>query len=227
MQSFYKQDCWYIPPDNPSIKSAYRFDFNHFVSQKIKEQVKAYFIAQFQLGKIKKGSLARYCNGWRFFSDYLAQARISINSLGDISPAIVDGYMLFLNSTVKSSHTKTLIFSAFKNVIRYGQFLGLPGYPKQEVFSGSMARAFQHDDELKSREIPQYILDQIDKAILCEKDIYIKTAVSIARFTGIRLSEILCIEENCVIKDFMDKPLLLSYSFKNNKERAIPIPSMA
>jgi hypothetical protein len=224
MQLNFNDDIWYIAADNPTVEQNHRFDFSHFMSEQIKHQVKSYFWSQLQLGKVKRGSLARYCHGWRFFSAYLAEAGIRINGLDEITPVIVEGYMLYLKSTIRSSHTRTTIFAAFKSTVRYGQKLGLSGYPKYEIFSGSESRAFDHDDELKTKEISQFVLDQIDHALKQERNIYIKVAIGIARFTGIRLSEILMIKEGCIIKDFMDKPLLLIYSFKNNKDRAIPIP---
>lgn len=226
MQLNFNDDIWYIAADNPTVEQNHRFDFSHFTSEQIKHQVKTYFWSQLQLGKVKRGSLARYCQGWRFFSTYLTETSLSLTYLDELSPTIVDSYKLYLNSTVRSSHTRTMIFAAFKSTIRYGQKLGLSGYPKHEIFSGSESRTFYHDDELKTKEIPQRILDQIDQAIEQERNVYIKAAIATARFTGIRLSEILTIEEGCIIKDFLDKPMLLTYSFKNDKDRAIPIPQM-
>lgn len=220
----YDDDVWYIKPEDPSIEYDYCFSFIHISSQTLKKQIKHYFGHQMNLKRIALSSLARYCAALQHFSRFLGEEKLQVNYFEDLSTEIIEAYMYYLNATCTSSSSKIMAGAALKSIIRYGQFMELDHYPKRELFCGSMAKMFQHDDELKTKEITNYVLDQIDKALIIETNIYIKTLIAIARYTGVRISEALSIKQGAVIRDFMDKPLLMVYSYKNNKDRVIPIP---
>jgi len=135
----------------------------------------------------------------------------------------VEKFVFYLNNTLRSSSTRVVAFSGLKSVVRYGQAYDLERFPKHEIFPREISRIFRHDDELKSEEITEDVIIQIEKALKAEKDIYIKALLSIAKETGLRLSEILILEEDCIMRDFLGEPILATFSFKNKKERAIPI----
>ncbi|SCM82302.1 hypothetical protein KL86SPO_50073 [uncultured Sporomusa sp.] len=184
----YEDDVWYVKPEDPSINYNQCFIFTHIYSLSLKKQIKDFFVHQINLRRITLGTLVRYCTALQCFSRFLDTTKLQVNYFIDLTAEIVEAYMHYLDASCNSSSTKITAGTALKTVVRYGQFMELDGYPKKELFFGSMARMFQHDDELKTREIPVFVLNQIDKALVVETNIYIKTLIAIIRDTGVRLS---------------------------------------
>lgn len=219
----FESDYWTISPTNPTIEKMHRLDFSHFQSDTLKQQVKKYFEMQIKMNNLGRTTLCRYCYAWKVFNEFMLEVGIKINFVDELNIEHIESYILYLNKRFTSSGTRGAVYAGMKSVIVYGQMLELDRFPKAIIFPGDESRLFNHDDELKSKDIEIFVLKQIDQAIQKETDVYIKTMVAIARHTGIRLSEILTIKSGCVVKDFLDKSILCTYSFKNDKERAIPI----
>lgn len=223
MKINFDDDYWMIKPNNITLEEFHKFDFTCFKSNSLKNQVKTFFMTQLYMNSLGRTTLARYCYGWEVFNQFLVESRLSINYLDELTLRIIEGFAEYLTQRFKSSGSRVYIYAGVKSVVVYGQILELERYPQNPIFPGNESRLFHHDDELKSKDIDRFVLLEIDKAIINETNLYTKTMIAIARQTGMRLSEILSLQEGCIIKDFLDMPLLCGFSYKNDEERIIPI----
>lgn len=216
-------DKWLIPSlENVSV-CGYTFDFTHFKRSLLKKQIKRYFFENIKRALKKVSTLHRYSYSLKHFTNFLAVNNICINDFSELTSLIVDKYILYLKSKLSSSNTMSLAFCALKDCCIYGQILQLDKYPKKSIFPDNPSRIFGVEDTLKTKTISDYVLSQINIGLSKEQNILLKTCICIAKETGLRLSEILLLEENCVMEDFYNSPILFTFSHKNNNERAVPI----
>lgn len=216
-------DVWRIQPRNNSLHYYHTFDFTHIKSEGLKEQIKGFFRQQLLLGSRAISTLYIYCYSLKHFTIFLEEYKFNLNSFDELTYQIVIQFAFYIKNTVKSSGRRVTIYAALKTLVLQGQLLNLKGYPETDIFPEASSRIFGHADTLKSQEISQEVLVQIDEALKIEDDIYVKTLIVIAKNTGLRVSEILTLKERSVLPDFLGSPLLNTYSIKNDKERIIPI----
>lgn len=223
IQVNYNDDNWKIPCKDKSLHNFYSFDFTHIKSKTLKNQFKDYIFAGIKREFVEISTLNRYCYYFYKFTDFLEEAEIKINYFSDLTGDVIDKFIIYLKSVCNSSSSMVLSYTSLKQSVRYGQNLGLDLYPKKEIFPMETSRIFGQEDTLKTRLFSDDVAFQIEDALDKEKDIYIKTLIMIAYETGLRLSEILNIEEGSVLNDFASSPLLFTQSFKNKDERCVPI----
>lgn len=219
----YNDDAWKIPCKDRSLGCYYHFNFTHIKPQSLKNQFKDYFFSGIKSGFVEDSTLHRYCYSLLRFTNFLKETKLDINYFSDLTGNIIDKFIMYLKSMCNSSSTMVLSYTALKQSVRYGQNLGLDLYPKKEIFPMEISRIFGQEDTLKTRLFSDDVAIQIEDALDKEEDIYLKTLIMIAYETGLRLSEILNLEEGSVLKDFAGTPLLFTQSFKSKEERCAPI----
>lgn len=220
----FANDIWKVPCKDKSLsESDHTFDFTHMVPESLKNQFKEYFFAGLKREFIEASSLHVYSYSLIRFTGFLKETNLRVIYFSDLTSEIIDRYIYYLKSTCNSSSTMVLSYTALKQSVRYGQNLRLELYPKCEIFPQETTRLFGHEDTLKTRLFSDDVAVQIENALNTCEDIYLKTMIMIAYETGLRLSEILNIEEGSLLKDFAGTPLLFTDSFKSNEERCVPI----
>lgn len=222
----YSDDFWQTTPNNPTLESDYVFDFRHYNSNVLKNQVKDYIFEELENDRITDGTLYTYARYLKHFTAFLDEYSIKLNNFSELTQLMIEQYIFYLRASdeLKTPNSKTTAFSAFKATVRFGQMFQRENYPTSEIFPKDVSRLFGVEDVILTKVIDDGVLNQIDMAIEAEsEDVRTKVLVYIARETGLRLSEILSLRENCVMEDFAGSPILFTYSFKNEKERAIPI----
>lgn len=219
----YNSDIWRIPCKDKSLGNFHSFDFSHIQSQTLKNQFKDYFFAGVKSEFVKISTLHRYCYSLSKFTNFLSETKLEINYFSDLTGNIIDKFIMYLKSICNSSSAMVLSYVALKQSVRYGQNIGLDLYPKKEIFPMETSRIFGQEDTLKTRLFSDDVAFQIEDVIDKEPNIYLKTLIMIVYETGLRLSEILNIEEGSILKDFAGTPLLFTQSFKGDEERCVPI----
>lgn len=222
----YSDDFWETIPNNPTLESDYVYDFTHYKSKTLKNQVKDYFFEELENDRITDSTLYTYARYLKHFTAFLDEYSIELDSFNELTQLMVEQYIFHLRASdeLKTPSSKSTAFSAFKSTVRFGQMFQRDNYPTTEIFPKDVSRLFGVEDVMLTKVIDDYVLKQIDVALeTATEDIQTKVLIYTARETGLRLSEILTLRENCVMEDFAGSPILFTYSFKNEKERAIPI----
>ena len=219
----YENDIWIVEDENKSVGNFFTFDFTHFEADKLKKQVKDYMWFNLKRDSIKASTLHRYSYSLKAFTDFIKEEGYMIESCNDITATIVDHYILYLNQVKHSPSSMCVCYTAIKSVVRHGQFMELDDYPKQNIFPLITTKLFGLTDVLKTKAISDLVFTQIETALEKEENIIFRSCMEIVKETGLRLSEVLLLEEGCVMRDFVDMPILFTYSLKNDNERAIPI----
>lgn len=217
----YNSDIWKIPCKDKSLYNFYKFDFTYIKTETLKNQFKTYIFAGIKREFLEISTLHKYSYYFTKFINFLEENKIKINYFSDLTGDIIDRFIIYLKSICSSSSTMILSYTALKQSVRYGQNLGLDLYPIKEIFPLETARIFGQEDTFKTRLFSDDVAFQIENAIDKEEDIYLKTLLMIAYETGLRISEILNIETNSVIRDFTGNPLLFTVSFKSKTERCV------
>lgn len=223
MEINYNDDIWEIPCQDKSLARYHTFDFSNIKPETLKKQFKDYFFNSLKHENIKISTLHRYCYSIHRFIDFVDEADLNIKYFNDLTGNIIDKFIIYLKSICKSSSTMIISFTALKESVKYGQNLGLDKYPKKEIFPMEISRIFSQEDTIKTRLFSDEVGSQITKALISEKNIYLKTVVMIAYETGLRLSEILNLKVNCIINDFGNQPLIFISKDKVDEERCVPI----
>lgn len=132
-------------------------------------------------------------------------------------------FLFYLKQQDMSNSTRALALSALKWIITHGQVFELEGFPKTQIFDGDEYKAVKVEDVLKTKYLPDYIMNQVEKALKQEDNIILKSLIEIGIDTGIRISEVLELRIGCITEDFTGKPVLHVKSHKNETERFIPV----
>ncbi|ACL74456.1 tyrosine-type recombinase/integrase [Ruminiclostridium cellulolyticum] len=219
----YDDDIWRIPATNNYSITDYNFEFGRFKSPTLKMQVKDYMYAHLKRDVVEHSTLHRYCYSLQHFANFIESNEIWLSYFSELTPLMIDQFILYLKRELKSPKTMVVAFSALKSVVRFGQFLQSEKYPPMQIFPDSPCRIFGIEDTLTTKCISNFVMIQINQALKKEQDILLKTCLLIAKETGLRLSEILLLEEGCVMEDFLGSPILFTFSPKIDDERAVVI----
>ena len=219
----YEDDCWEISCSNTSVGNKYLLHFEYWKSKSLKRQVKDCIYSNLKRDYLSHATLYLYTYFLRHFQKFMDVTNQPINYFSELSALMVEQFAMYLKSNIKSVRTMGSIYLALKAVVRHGQLLQSDNYPENEIFSPNYTRLFGIEFGLKTKGISDFILMQITEAIKKEKNLLLKAVIAIAKGTGLRLSEILLLEQGCVMYDFYNLPILFTFSLKNNEERAVPI----
>ncbi|MDT3699853.1 MAG: tyrosine-type recombinase/integrase [Thermincola sp.] len=226
----FEEDIWLLPSGNKSLAHNLSFNFTHIKSNTLKAQIKEYFRRNLNTDSLSIDTLNRYCYGLRHFSNFMREHGIVLESFRHLTFDICIKYAFYLKNTVKTSTGKKLTgrtantsYAGLKSIVLQGQVFQPEDYPQSDVFPEKNSRMFGVDDAFETEEIPEFVIKQIEEALKNESDVVTKTFLMIAKDTGLRISEILFTEEECLEQDFIGDPLMWTYSSKNCKGRLIPI----
>jgi len=201
--SKYIDDVWDLRPFIPSksVGEAKKYlKFEYISDADIKETVKRY--AYFKLGKAKPQTVITYINSrLPTFIEYC-----SLNSIHSFADVTLEDYLNF-NLWVKDEKKVTQmtgfqICHVVEEIIRIGQIKdwNVPQFyfPKAETAS-QLWNPKKYLKETKTKPIPEDVFDKIlYHAMHDEKDILTKASIIIQSQTGLRISEVLSIQEGCV-----------------------------
>src|SRR5699024_5759099 len=158
----------------------------------------------------------------RRFFEFISQYGIEVNTFEDLTHQYSQMYIYYLKQQDISNLTKTISLRALKWLVLHGKYFEYDGLSTKQIFDGDEYNTVKTEDMLKTIDIPDDIMRQIETAIKMEENIMLKSLIEMGIDTGIRLSEALDLSKGCLTEDFTGKPVLHVISRKNNTERFIP-----
>lgn len=221
---------WYLQDaDDKSVNygKRFRFCFEEFMAEDIRNLIKAYVWQNYQSGAITLSSISMCYRRLKTF--HLFACRKGIKSLSEFNTNDVDEFMTFLRVHISERTGKPLcrstqlgVISALKSLVYWGQVFAAELAPEREIFIGDESCGF--DTKHKIEYIPDDVIAQINAALPNEENPYIKYGIIILLSTGIRISELLNLEIDCVSPHLLNGYTLTVYDFKNRRQRRrIPI----
>lgn len=219
-----KKDKWRIE-NKTSVGNFVTFDFTYLPNKWFKKIQKEITLECIKIQKPSLATLNRYNYNLRRFFEFTSQYGIKLNTFEDLTHQYTQMYLYHLKQQDISNSTMAISLSALKWLISHGQHFEYEGFPMHQVFDGDEYKAVKTEDILKTKYIPDKIMDQIERALKKEENKMLKSLIEIGIDTGIRLSEALDLSKGCLTEDFTGKPVLHVNSEKNYLERFIPVSS--
>jgi Site-specific recombinase XerD len=226
------KDTWVFPASDDLSPYTFRFDF--LPNEWFKETIKKITKDAITIGRPKLSTLHRYNYSLVIFFEYLDGYGIVLDTFEDITFDIVEGFIHYLLANVKAPSTRAISVASLKHHIKHGQLFEWDGFPLYEVFDGTERRTLLTEDTLKSMLIDDNVMTSIDSSLRQIKltlqptldylnDVVLWTLITVVRHTGVRLTEALNLNKDCLRRDLLKKDLLEVVSSKNETERFIPV----
>ena len=205
--SNYNDDVWDLRPfiTAKSTKESHKYiRFEYIADVDMKETVKQY--AYYKLGKIKPQTVREYINGrLPMFIEYC-----SLNGIHSFADVTLEDYLNFnlwmKNDKKVAVGTGNNSCHVVEEIIRIGQIKGwnVPTFhlPKAET-ANQLWNTRKSMKTNKTKPIPEDVFDKIlYHAVHDENDVLTKAGIIIQSQTGLRINEVLSIQEGCVKRTF-------------------------
>ena len=201
--SRFTDDVWnlraFIPAKTTTDSHKY-ISFGYIQSATMKHTVKQY--AYYKLGKVKPQTVRVMVNSW-FPSFFEFCASNGISSFSELTQEQFLAYNLWLKEEKKvAQKTGYARAYAVEDIVKIGQIKGWD-VPKTNIFRGITSyQLWEPKRSLrtnKTKPIPPDVFDRIlYHAVHDEKNILTKAGIIIQSQTGLRINEVLSIQEGCV-----------------------------
>ena len=201
--SNYNDDMWDLRPfiTAKSTKESRKYiRFEYITDADIQETVKQY--AYYKLGKTKPQTVQNYINGsLPMFIEYC-----SLNGIHSFADVTLEDYLNFnlwmKNDKKVAVSTGNSSCHVVEEIIRIGQIKGwgVPTFhlPKAET-ANQLWNTKKSMKTNKTKPIPEDVFDKIlYHAVHDENDVLTKSGIIIQSQTGLRINEVLSIQEGCV-----------------------------
>ena len=201
--SNYYDDAWDLRPfiTAKSTKESKKYiKFEYIADVDMKETVKQY--AYYKLGKTKPQTVRGYINGYLpMFIEYC-----SLNGIHSFADVTLEDYLNFnlwmKNDKKVAVGTGNNSCHVVEEIIHIGQIKGwdVPTFhlPKAET-ANQLWNTKKSMKTNKTKPIPEDVFDKIlYHAVHDEKDVLTKSGIIIQSQTGLRINEVLSIQEGCV-----------------------------
>lgn len=201
--SRYSDDIWDLRPfitAKSTKESQKNIRFEYITDVDMKETVKQY--TYYKLGKTKPQTVRDYINGsLPMFIEYCSIN--GIHSFADITLEDYFNFNLWMKDEKKvAMQTGFISCHVVEEIIRIGQIKGwnVPQFhlPKTET-ANQLWNTKKSMKTNKTKPIPEDVFDKIlYHAVHDEKDVLTKAGIIIQSQTGLRINEVLSIQEGCV-----------------------------
>lgn len=201
--SNYNDDVWDLRPfiTAKSTRESHKYiRFEYIADVDMKETVKQY--AYYKFGKTKPQTVREYINSsLPMFIEYCA-----INGIHSFADVTLEDYLNFnlwmKNDKKVAQQTGFMSCHVVEEIIRIGQIKGwnVPAFhlPKTET-ANQLWNTKKSMKTNKTKPIPEDVFDKIlYHAVHGEKDVLTKSGIVIQSQTGLRINEVLSIQEGCV-----------------------------
>ncbi len=215
--------------DDKSVnyKNKFIFRFEQFESEKIRRLIKLYVWQNHQTGALTLSSIYKNYSSFCKFNLFALQNHIY--TLADFDANDADDYMTYLRMSKSKNTGKPLcystqkeIYSNFRAVVYWGRLFAPELVPEQEVFLDIAYPGYHAKHKIEY--ISDDVVKQINIALLTEENPYIKYGIIILFSTGMRRSELLNLEADCVTPHLLNGDTLMMYDYKNRRQyRRFPI----
>jgi integrase len=212
---------WYLQDtDDKSVNFGKRFafKFDQFKAGDIRNLIKSYVWQNYQSGSVTLRTISATHTGFKKFNLFASQN--GIESLVDFDANDADNFKSFLKLFVSDRTQKPLryltqigLFTALRTVVYWGQIFTPELVPATEVFVGSEYPRSNIGHKIEY--IPDDVVKQINAALLIEENPYVKYGITILFSTGMRVSELLNLEVNCITPHLLNGYTLADMISKN------------
>ena len=200
--SKYSDNVWDLSnliPETTLLGTKKRIRFAAFIFEDMKNTVKQY--AYYKLGQIKPQTVVSYINGYlQNIATYCNENEIT--SFIEVTLDIFLDYTLWLRRRNVALSTGFHCAHVVEEIMRIGQ---IKGWNVSKEILPSGVSAFQLWNTKKAlrtnkfKPIPEEVFNRIlNHAVNDEKDIITKSAIIIQSQTGLRINEVLSIQEGCM-----------------------------
>lgn len=224
-----KGDIWAIKNEDEysfDYRKDFLFDFTGIAKDDLKILMKEYVWHEY---RAKNKRLVTLCRNVRDLKNTLNRYMIlnDVKSVRDFQVADSEKFQTFLRLSLNkkgkpySSSTIATSYSAFRSLIYYGQAHQKEIAPVNDIFLGN--QRIRNNQKPRIDYVPDEIMNKINAALPNEKNIYIRTAILIFQYTGMRMSELITLKESCLQEHLISGYTLQWMDYKNRKERN-PVP---
>ena len=150
-----------------------------------------------------------------------------IQSIRDLTVEDIEKFQTFLKLSLNEKgqpykvSTIATTYSAVHAMISWGQIHRKDLVPENNVFLGTTS--FRRNRKPRIDYIPDEIMVKVNASLSCEENIYIRNAIIILKYTGMRLGELVSLKTDCLKEHLINGYTLRWMDFKNRKERN-PVP---
>src|SRR5699024_9035536 len=183
------------------------FDFSFLPKSWFKKIHKQITLENITLKRVSIETLNRDSYSFRHFVAFLNQYAIGLNTYEDLTYQHTKMFLFYLKQQDMYNSTRAIALIALNLVITHVQALEYEGFNKNQILDGDEYKAVKVEDVLKTKYIPDYIMNQIEKALKQEDNILLKSLIEIGIDTGVRIGEVLELKKGCITEDFTGKPV--------------------
>lgn len=204
----------------------FHFDFSELNGEEIKDVVKSYVWGNYVAQNM---SISGIYNNFRYFKWFNRFAiKSHITTLKDLTNMQICLFVSYLNTVVSENTGKKLSYwtrkkalDSVKNIIHWCQIHKPEAVPDSEIFTGNEYTGV--NQKLRIDFIPDEILLQINNALKTEENPYLKYGIIILESTGMRIGDLLGLEEDC-IKPHLISGYTISWFDHKNRKYHKPMP---
>ena len=205
------------------------FDFTGIQKEDVKELMKSYVWHEYRARNLEMVVLSKRLKLIAgIFYPYLVIKRIE--NLKDLTPQSMEEYQTYLTTVLNkkgkpySKSTQQGMYVAVRGMILYGQRHRRELLPEGDLFVDCVN--VKRNRKVKIEYIPDNVMEQINRALPEEENIYLKAGITILKYTGMRISELCTLRVDCVEKHLINGYTMKWMDHKNSKERQ-PLPVRA
>lgn len=150
-----------------------------------------------------------------------------IQTLKELTERSMEDFRTYLN-TMLTEKGKTYsassiqgFYGATRTLLKYGQLYCRHLLPEKDLFLDD--KQMKRNRKVRIEYIPDYVMSQINDEVKKEENVYLKNAIIILKFTGMRMGELCSLKTDCVEKHLINGFTMRWMDFKNRKERQ-PVP---
>lgn len=203
------------------------FDFTGISRQDLVELMKSYVWHEYRADNIDLYVLMKRIREIkRCFYPFMVIHEIE--SLKAVTVKNMDDYKTYLNTLLTekgkpySKSSTQGFYCATRTLIRYGQLYCREVVPQNDLFVDD--KPMKKSRKVKIEYIPDYVMAQVNESLENEENIYLKNAITILKFTGMRMGELCSLKTDCIKEHLINGYTMQWMDFKNKKERqAVPV----
>lgn len=206
--SNFEDDVWDLTPYMKDVnirKSKKKIDFSYIESEDMKLVIKQY--AYYKLGRVKPKTISDKINS-RFPLFIKFCSKNNISSFTEVTKEIFLDYVKWLKEDYKTNRGKSLSRNSgyqsilvVQTTIEKGQIKGwnVPQINFKNMSASKLCKPQKGKKQRKTKPIPKDIFNQIlDCAINGDTRFLTRAGIIIQSQTGLRISEVLFIKEDCI-----------------------------
>lgn len=213
-------------PQSQHYGKKFHFDFSELNGEEIKNVVKSYVWGNYVTQNMTLRGIYNNFGHFKWFDRFAKKSHIT--TLKDLTNMQICLFMSYLNTVVSGNIGKKLSYGtrktsldSIKRIIHWCQIHKPEAVPDSEIFTGNEYTGVNR--KLRIDFIPDEVLLQINNALKTEENPYLKYGIIILESTGMRIGDLLGLENDC-IKPHLISGYTISWFDHKNRKYHKPMP---